>query len=121
MLPSKADGPAETAQDTVHAKAGSDSEGGFGLRLATKSKRVSGRAVSLRPLPSEIGGRPGPTWVGVAEHGPAGNPVAQRRLDRWPLIRGRDSCKDPLEWLVVSIGIAAIVGWLNQWLHIWSV
>jgi len=26
-----------------------------------------------------------------------------------------------MEWLVVIIGIAGIVGWLNQWLHIWSV
>lgn len=25
------------------------------------------------------------------------------------------------EWLLVGTGIAAIVGWLNQWFHLWSV
>ena len=25
------------------------------------------------------------------------------------------------EWLLVGVGIAAIVGWLNQWFHLWSV
>ncbi len=26
-----------------------------------------------------------------------------------------------LEWLLVAGGIAAVIGWLNQWFHFWSV
>jgi hypothetical protein len=25
-----------------------------------------------------------------------------------------------VEWTVVGAGIAAVVGWLNQWFHFWS-
>lgn len=50
-------------------------------------------------------------------------PAAARRkkltLSQRQEVNGR-RLRLAIEWMVVGTGIAAVVGWLNQWFHLWS-
>lgn len=52
------------------------------------------------------------------------NPVSRSRrkmtLSQRQQVSSR-RMKLAVEWFLVAAGIAAVIGWLNQWFHLWSV